>query len=134
MHACRSAERSGCSAQQTAPGAAQRHALHTCKRGGMMRLKTLIELESSNVSTRVVRAYPLIELRQTVPCRRIRGNRISVISILPPPLQHVHYKDWRMLCLAQNAVAVAVTGFRHQIASCVCQLCLTFIPLGKDIP
>ena len=49
--------------------------------GGMIRLDTLVELKfinlsfsSSNVSIRVFRAYPLIEIRQTVPCRAIRGN------------------------------------------------------------
>ena len=39
---------------------------------------------SSNFSIRVVRADPLIEIRQTVPCRSIRGNSISVNSTLPP--------------------------------------------------
>ena len=39
---------------------------------------------SSNLSFRVVRAYPLIEIRQTVPCRAIRGNSISVNNTLPP--------------------------------------------------
>ena len=32
------------------------------------------------------RAYPLAEIRQTVPCRTIRGNSISVNSTLPPLL------------------------------------------------
>ena len=41
---------------------------------------------SSNCSILVVRAHPLIELRQIIPCRAIRGNRISVNSTLPPPL------------------------------------------------
>ena len=50
--------------------------------GGMIRSETLIEL--SNLSNRVVRAYPLIELRQTAPRRAIRGNCISVNSALPP--------------------------------------------------
>ena len=55
---------------------------------------TLIELKflsssfsCSNCSIRVVRAYPLIEIRQTVPCRAsraIRGSSISVDSTLPP--------------------------------------------------
>ena len=39
---------------------------------------------SSNCSHRVFRAYPLIEIRQTVPCRAIRGKSISVNSTLPP--------------------------------------------------
>ena len=30
------------------------------------------------------RAYPLIEIRQTILYRAIRGNRISVNSTLPP--------------------------------------------------
>ena len=38
---------------------------------------------SSNFSVRAFRAYPLIEIRQTVPCRAIRGNSISVNSTLP---------------------------------------------------
>ena len=41
---------------------------------------------SSNVSIRVVLAYPLIEARQTAPCRAIRGDSISVSSN-PPPLR-----------------------------------------------
>ena len=39
---------------------------------------------SSNFSIRVVRAYPLIAIWQTAPCRAIRGNGISVDSTLPP--------------------------------------------------
>ena len=39
---------------------------------------------SSNFSIRAFRAYPLIEIRQTVPCRAIRGNSISVNCTLPP--------------------------------------------------
>ena len=39
---------------------------------------------SSNCSIRAFRAYPLIEIRPTVPCRAIRGNSISVKSNLPP--------------------------------------------------
>ena len=39
---------------------------------------------SSNFSIRAFRAYPLVEIRQTVPCRAIRGDGISVKSTLPP--------------------------------------------------
>ena len=53
--------------------------------GGTLRLETLIELKlfnssfsSSNCLVRVVRACPLIEIRQTVPCRANRGNSLSV--------------------------------------------------------
>ena len=60
--------------------------------GGMIRLQTLVELKflnssfsSSNFSIRAIRAYHLIETRQTVPCRAIRGDGISVSSSLPPP-------------------------------------------------
>ena len=35
---------------------------------------------SSLCSNRAFRAYPLIEIRQTVPCRAIRGNSISLNS------------------------------------------------------
>ena len=59
--------------------------------GGMMRLETLVELKflnssfsSSNFSIRAFRAYPLVEIEQTVPCRAIRGNSLSVNSTLPP--------------------------------------------------
>ena len=62
--------------------------------GGMMRLETLIELRflnssfsRSNFSIRVVRAYPLIEIRQTAPCREIRGDGISVNRAHPLPLR-----------------------------------------------
>ena len=40
----------------------------------------------SSFSIRAFRAYILIEIRQTVPCRAIRGNSISVNSTLPPLL------------------------------------------------
>ena len=59
--------------------------------GGMIRLETLNELNyvnssisNSNFSIRAFRAYPLIGIRRTVPCRAIRGNIISVNSTLPP--------------------------------------------------
>ena len=41
---------------------------------------------SSNCSILIVRAYPLTEIRRTVPCRAVRGNGISVDSTLPPLL------------------------------------------------
>ena len=41
---------------------------------------------SSNFSILVVQAHPLIETRQAVPCRSIRGNCISVDSTLLPLL------------------------------------------------
>ena len=50
-----------------------------------LRMETLIELKfisssfsSSNFSIRAFRAHPVVEIRQTVPCRAIRGNGISV--------------------------------------------------------
>ena len=65
----------------------------------MIWLGTLIVLNflnsscsSSNFSIRVFRAYPLVELRQTAPCRAIRGSSVSVNSALPSPLLTV------MLC------------------------------------
>ena len=39
---------------------------------------------SSDLSIRAFRAHPLIEIRQAVPCRAIRGKNISVNSTLPP--------------------------------------------------
>ena len=52
------------------------------------------ELSSSNFSIRAFRAYPLIEIRQTVPCRAIRGkssdSRQQYLSQQhPPPLLRV---------------------------------------------
>ena len=47
----------------------------------MMRSETPIELKFLNSS---FRAHPLVETRQTVPCRAIRGNSISVNSTLHP--------------------------------------------------
>ena len=62
-------------------------------RRGKIRLETPIELRllnssfsRSNFKVRVVRAYPLVETRQTVPCRAIGGNSFSVKSTLPSPL------------------------------------------------
>ena len=49
--------------------------------GGMMRLETLIELKCLNSSCSSLSS---IEIEQTVPCRAIRGNSISVNSTLPP--------------------------------------------------
>ena len=63
----------------------------------MMRLETLIELEflnssfsSSNFSIRAFRD-PLVEIRQTVPCRAIRGKSSDLGQQYlsqqhPPPL------------------------------------------------
>ena len=39
---------------------------------------------NSTCSIRAFRAYPLIEIRQAVPCRAIRGSRISVNGSPPP--------------------------------------------------
>ena len=55
---------------------------HLHSKGGMIWLETLIELNC--LSNRSCRAYPLIEIKQTVPCRAIRGDGISVNSTLPP--------------------------------------------------
>ena len=59
--------------------------------GRTIRLETLIELKfldssfsSSNSSIRLVRAYPLIDIRQSAPGRAIRADSISVNSTLPP--------------------------------------------------
>ena len=64
----------------------------------MIRLETLVELKfldssfsGSNFSIRVVRAYPFIEIRLTVPCRAIRGKSIDssqqyLSQQYPPPL------------------------------------------------
>ena len=41
---------------------------------------------SSNFSIRAFRAYPLVEIRQTILYRAIRGSSISVSSTLPPSL------------------------------------------------
>ena len=62
---------------------------------------SLIELEfmnsscsNSNLSARVVRAYPLIGTRQTVPCRAIRGDverfeaAVSQSAVPSPPLRY----------------------------------------------
>ena len=58
---------------------------HIKPEGGMIRLEFLnSSFSSSNFSIRAFRAYPLIEVRQTVPCRAIRGNGISDDSTLPP--------------------------------------------------
>ena len=66
--------------------------------GGMIRLETIVELKflnssfsSSNCSIHVVRGYPLLEIRLTVPCRAIRGkssdSRQQYLSQqYPPPL------------------------------------------------
>ena len=39
---------------------------------------------SSIVSSRALRVYPLVEVRQTVCRRKVRGDSISISSILPP--------------------------------------------------
>ena len=66
-------------------------AIRCSEGGGVKRLETLIDLKflnssfsNSNFSIRAFRAYPLIEIRQTVPCRAIRGSNISVSTALPP--------------------------------------------------
>ena len=42
------------------------------------------DLSSSNLSILVVRACPLVEIRQPVSYRAIRGNSVSVNCTLPP--------------------------------------------------
>ena len=42
---------------------------------------------SSNISIRAFRAYPLVEIRQTVPCRAIRGKQYLSQQYHPPPLK-----------------------------------------------
>ena len=71
-------------------------------------METLIELKYLNLSfssstnvIRAFRAYPLVEIRQTVPCRAIRGNSISVNSTLTPsqkwpPLRQSHVTVYAM--------------------------------------
>ena len=57
------------------------------RKGRMIRLETLIELKSLNSSFSSF--FLLIEIRQTVPYRAIRGNSISVNSTLPPLIPHL---------------------------------------------
>ena len=54
--------------------------------GGMIRLETLAELEILSA----FRAYPLIETRQAVSCRAIRGNSISVDSSTTTTTTSIH--------------------------------------------
>ena len=54
----------------------------------LFELKLFNSSLSSNFSIRAFRAYPLVEIGQTVPCRAIRGNNISVNSTLPPSYRH----------------------------------------------
>ena len=56
--------------------------------GGMIRSETLIELK---FSIRGFRVYSPIELRQTIPCRAIRDNSISVSSTLPLLIMFICY-------------------------------------------
>ena len=69
--------------------------------GGMLRLETLIELKfvdsifsSSNLWIRVFRACPLVDIRQTVPCRAMRDKSSDLSrqylsqQYPPPPLKH----------------------------------------------
>ena len=81
------------------------------RKGGMMRLEALVELEFliflcfsiSNCSTRVVRAYPLVEIRQTAPCRAVRGKSSDSSrqylsqQYRPPPLNRRH-----LSCLSRS--------------------------------
>ena len=69
----------------------------TCAIGGSLRVKGRASSSvrkagwcgwkpssSSNFSIRACRAYSPIEIRQTAPCRAIRGDSISFNSTLPP--------------------------------------------------
>ena len=51
---------------------------------GLQQASAVVSIYSSNFSSRISRAYPLLEIRQEGPCRAIRGNSISVNSTLPP--------------------------------------------------
>ena len=62
---------------------------------------------SSDFSIRAFRAYPLIETKQTVPCRAIRGTSISVNSTLPPSYS----------CCAKSGARTPCTQTRLQIST-----------------
>ena len=71
--------------------------------GRMIWLATLVELKFINLSCSnsilsipAVRYVPPVDIRQTVPCRAIRGNSISVTSTLPP--LNVYRNMYSMLC------------------------------------
>ena len=66
---------------------------------------------NSNFSIRAFRACPLIEIRQTVPCRAIRGNSISVNGTLPPSYV------CRTSCIASDARVRPVSCLK---CMCVC--------------
>ena len=59
---------------------------------------------------RAFRYYPLIEIRQTVPCRAMRGKSLSVNSTLPPSLLGEHRLGHR---LGQRRARVVLAGCRR---------------------
>ena len=54
--------------------------------GNSLATQTTKRSNERSKQERAFRAYPLIEIRQTVPCRAIRGNSVSVNRTLPPSL------------------------------------------------
>ena len=54
------------------------------RKGGRYGWKPSSSSSFSTRASRAFRAYPLVEIRQAVPRRAIRGNSISVNSTLPP--------------------------------------------------
>ena len=72
--------------------------------GGMIRLETLIELKPQFENFELV----LIEIRQTVPCRAIRGDSISVNSALPPLLKGTSVLKCMFLCRAIRGNSISV--------------------------
>ena len=82
---------------------------------------------------RVVRAYPLIEIRPTAPCRAVRGNSISVNSTLPPLLSLASRwgQDKRAFRRsATNPLHVAVVCFKcaHVAANTIHPVSITRFP------
>ena len=78
---------------------------HSFRRGGRYGWKPS---SSSNFSIRAFRAYPLIEIRQTVPHRAIRGNSISVNSSLPPSYSLRGMRRHRRSALSRTPVVLVV--------------------------
>ena len=70
----------------------------------MMWLETLIELNFLNSSFLI---YPL-EIRQTVPCRAVRGNSISVNSALAPSYKGPFGVDTSHECGTQSDISKGI--------------------------
>ena len=93
--------------------------------GNLIELKFLnASFSSSGCSNRAFRAYPLVEIRQTAPCRSIRGNSSDSSrqylsqQYPPPPLTNARAPDQRGCSAAVSQRRATASAAQAQAPGC----------------